>query len=192
MVDGLEVMGVKKTTVLSHPQILVENRRMLMIHLILAARIHELEQALATAHRTIDLYKDEQTKNTKLIAEYEDAMGTATDQIRTYCCDNNERYLAQRRHYNNLLQAEKDEHLQSRLDKDHWQAQTIKVCGMIRHAYRLRCEEWGEELGIISGLQNEVRVLRSALGMEKERPEEETGWPYLKEAPLNLEGIEET
>jgi len=119
-------------------------------------------------------------------------MGTATEQIRNYCCDNNDRYLTQRRHYNNLLQAEKDEHLQSRLDRDHWHAQTMKVCGMIRHAYRLRCDEWGEELAIISGLQNEVRVYRNAMGMEKERPEDETGWSYLKEAPLNLEGIDET
>jgi hypothetical protein len=68
----------------------------------------------------------------------------------------------------------------------------MKVCAMIRHAYRLRCDEWYEELAIISGLQNEVRVYRNALGMEKERPEDETGWPYLKEAPLNLEGIDET
>ena len=119
-------------------------------------------------------------------------MGTATEQIRNYCCDNNDRYLAQRRHYNNLLQAEKDEHLQSRLDRDHWHAQTMKVCGMIRHAYRLRCDEWSEELAIISGLQNEVRVYRNAMGMEKERSEDETGWPYLKDAPLNLEGINET
>ena len=113
-----------------------------------AARIRELELALAKANRTIDLY--------------------------------------------NLLQAEKDEHLQSRLDRDHWHAQTMKVCGMIRHAYRLRCDEWNEELAIISGLQNEVRVYRNAMGMEKERPEDETGWPYLKDAPLNLQGIDET
>jgi len=157
-----------------------------------AARIHELELALAKANRTIELYKHEQVENAKLIAEYQDAMGTATEQIRNYCCDNNDRYLAQRRHYNNLLQAEKDEHLQSRLDRDHWHAMTMKVCAMIRHAYRLRCEEWCEELAIISGLQNEVRVYRNAMGMEKERPEDETGWPYLKDAALNLEGINET
>jgi hypothetical protein len=30
------------------------------------------------------------------------------------------------------------------------------------------------------------------MGMEKERPEDETGWPYLKDAALNLEGINET
>jgi hypothetical protein len=63
---------------------------------------------------------------------------------------------------------------------------------MLRTAYRLRTDEWGEELKVISGLQNEVRVLRKALGMEVEKTEDETGWPYLREAPLNLESIDET
>lgn len=33
------------------------------------------------------------------------------------------------------------------------------------------------------GLQTEVRCLRRCLGMEAEKPEEETGWEYLKEGP---------
>ena len=149
------------------------------------ARIRELERELAKANHVISLYKHEQTENTNLIAMYEDAMGTATEQIRNYCGDIEGRFLAQRRHYNNLLQQEKDEHLQSRLDRDHWHAQTLKVCEMIRTAYRLRTDEWCEEYKIISGLQSEVRCLRRCLGMEAEKPEQETGWPYLKDLPLN-------
>lgn len=149
------------------------------------ARIHELEHELAKKDHIISLYKHEQTENTKLIAEYEDAMGTATEQIRNYCGDNETRYLGQRRHYNNLLQKEKDDHLDSRLDRDYWFAQTLKVCEMIRTAYRLRCEEWNDEYSIIVGLQTEVRVLRRVIGMDAEKPEEETGWPYLKDAPFN-------
>ena len=144
------------------------------------------------ANRAIELLKSEQTKNTDLIGKYEDALDTSAEQIRTYATDNSINYLSQRQHYNSLLQAEKDEHLQSRLDRDYWQAQTLKVCGMLRGAYRLRTEEWGEELNVISGLQNEVRVLRKALGMDVESSEDETGWPFLKDAPLNLDGIDET
>ena len=146
-----------------------------------AARIRELELELARANRTIDLYRNEQGENTALIADYENALGNATDQIRNYCCDNNDRYLAQRRHYNGLLQAEKDEHLQSRMERDEWHAKCMQVCEMIRKAYRLRCEEWNQEQTVISGLQGEVRILRKCLGMEEERPEEETGWEYLRE-----------
>lgn len=116
---------------------------------------------------------------------YEVGMGTATEQIRNYTGDLEGRFLRQRKHYNDLLQQEKDDHLQSRLDRDHWYAQTLKVCEMIRTAFRLRTDEWCEEYTIIAGLQSEVRCLRRCLGMEPERPEDETGWPYLKDLPLN-------
>ncbi|EHY53339.1 hypothetical protein HRR83_003548 [Exophiala dermatitidis] len=149
------------------------------------ARIHELERELAKANHIIDLYKHEQKENTSLIAMYEDALGTATEQIRNYTGDIEARFLAQRKHYNNLLQQEKDDHLQSRLDRDHWHAQALKLCEMIRTAHRLRTDEWSEEYTVVAGLQAEVRCLRRCLGMEPEKPEEETGWPYLKDLPLN-------
>ena len=81
-------------------------------------------------------------------------------------------FLAQKRHYNNLLQAERDAHLESRLDRDHWHNQTLKCAEMIRTAHRLRCEEDELPMRIVAGLQNEVRAYRNALGMEPERPEE--------------------
>ena len=119
-------------------------------------------------------------------------MGTVTTQIRNYCTENRGNYLAQKRHYNNLLQKEKDEHLQSRLERDEWHAKTMRLCGMLLQAKKLRDEEFGDELKVVSGLQSEVRILRSALGLDKQKPEEETGWSYLREAPLDLEGINET
>ena len=112
-------------------------------------------------------------------------MWQATEQIRDYASKNEDRFLAQKRHYNDLLQQEKDEHLQTRLDRDHWHAQTLRVCEMIRIAYRLRCDEWCDEYRVIIGLQSEVRCLRRCLGMESEKPEEETGWPYLEDAPFD-------
>lgn len=157
-----------------------------------ASQIRKLEMQLLKANRAIEVLKSEQSNNTELIGKYEDALSTSTEQIRNYCTENNMNYLAQRRHYNNLLQAEKDEHLHSRLDRDYWHAQTLKVCEMLRTAHRLRMDEWGDDLTVISGLQNEVRVLRKALGLDAEKPEEETGWPYLRDAPLNLDSINET
>jgi hypothetical protein len=148
------------------------------------ARIRELELELAKSKHIIELYKHEQKENTNLIAMYEEGMGTAVEQIRNYCSGIEARFLAQRKHYNDLLQQEKDDHLQSRLDKDHWYAQTLKVCEMIRTANRLRSEEWAEEYTIIAALQGEVRILRRLCEMEEQAPEEETGWPYLKDLPL--------
>ncbi|KAB8232656.1 uncharacterized protein BDW43DRAFT_279198 [Aspergillus alliaceus] len=153
---------------------------------IAAARIAELERALAREKRVNEILRNEQMENTKLIGEYEQAVGAMVEQIRTYCQNNNMHYLAQKRHYNNLLQAERDAHLESRLDCDHWHAQTMKCAEMIRTAYRLRCEEENVPTRIVAGLQNEVRAYRNALGMEPEKPEEEYGWEILKDVPSGL------
>ncbi|KAF7597632.1 hypothetical protein BBP40_000110 [Aspergillus hancockii] len=148
-----------------------------------AARIAELERALAREKRQNEILRNEQVENTKLIGEYEQAVGTMVEQIRNYCQNNNLHYLSQKRHYNTLLQAERDAHLESRLDRDYWHAQTMKCAEMIRTAYRLRCEEEEVPIRIVAGLQNEVRAYRNALGMESERPEEEYGWEILKDVP---------
>ncbi|KAL2833100.1 hypothetical protein BJY01DRAFT_253662 [Aspergillus pseudoustus] len=150
---------------------------------ITSSRIAELERALAKEKRSVEVLKNEQMENTKLIGEYEAAVGTMVEQIRNYCHNNNMNYLSQKRHYNNLLQAERDSHLESRLDRDHWHAQTMKCAEMIRTAYRLRCEEEELPIRIVAGLQNEVRAYRNALGMEPEKPEEEYGWEILKHVP---------
>jgi chromosome segregation ATPase len=152
------------------------------------ARIRELERELLKKDSLIEAYKHEQYENTSLIGTYEDAVGTMTEQIRNYCLGIEGRFLDQRRHYNDLLQQEKDEHLQSRLDRDHWHAQTLKVCEMIRKANRLRTDEWCEEYAVVAGLQGEVRCYRRVLGMDVQKPEEEGGWPYLKDLPLNDKG----
>lgn len=125
--------------------------------------------------------KREQLENTKLIGEWEASVGTMVEQIRNYCQNNNLHFLYQKSHYNNLLQAERDAHLESRLDRDYWHAQTMKCAEMIRTAHRLRSEEEELPVRIITGLQNEVRAYRNALGMEPEKPEEEYGWEILKD-----------
>ncbi|CRG89700.1 hypothetical protein PISL3812_06739 [Talaromyces islandicus] len=148
-----------------------------------AARIAELERALAKERHTVDILKREQVENTKLIGDFESSLGIIVEQIRNYCQDNNMYFLAQKKDYNSLLQAERDAHLASRLDRDHWHAQTIRLAEMLRTAYRLRCEEDVAPTRVVQGLQSEVRALRSALGLEPEKPEEETGYEFLKDLP---------
>ena len=109
------------------------------------------------------------------------------EQIRNYCQNNNMHYLAQKRQYNNLLQAERDAHLESRLDRDFWHSQAMKCSGMIRNALRLRSEEEDVPIRVVAGLQNEVRAYRQALGMEPVKPEEEYGWEILKDVPRSPE-----
>ncbi|KAG0154993.1 hypothetical protein PDIDSM_566 [Penicillium digitatum] len=149
----------------------------------LIARIAELERALAKEKLVSADHKHYREENVKMIREFETAVGIMVEQIRNYCQNKNMHYLAQKKHYNNVLQAERDAHLESRLDRDYWHAQTMKCAEMIRTAYRLKCEEDDVPTRVISGLQNEVRAYRFALGMEPEKPEEEYGWEYLKNIP---------
>ncbi len=125
----------------------------------------------------------EQKENTALIGQWEHEIGKLLEKVRDHTFNNQTELLAQARHYNKLLQDEKDEHLASRLEKDDWHAKFMRAVGMIREAHRLRCEEEDVPIRVIAGLQNEVRAYRSALGMEPEKPEEEYGWEILKDVP---------
>ncbi|KAJ5937978.1 hypothetical protein N7454_004320 [Penicillium verhagenii] len=146
-----------------------------------AARIAELERALVKEKRQVEDLKREQVENTKLIGDYEAGVGSMVEQIRNYCQNNNMHFLHQKSHYNNLLQLERDSHLESRLDRDYWHAQTMRCAEMIRKAHQLRSEEDKLPIRVVAGLQNEVRAYRHALGMEPEKPEEEYGWEILKD-----------
>ncbi|KAL8687768.1 MAG: hypothetical protein Q9218_006155 [Villophora microphyllina] len=148
-----------------------------------AARIAELEQQLAHEQNRIRTIIREQKENTKLIGEYETAVGNIVEMVRNYSYNNKQEKTSLSLHYNKLLQDEKDAHLAARLEKDDWQAKFMRSVEMMREAYRLRCEEEEMPLRVVAGLQNEVRGYRIALGIEPEKPEEEYGWEILKDAP---------
>ncbi len=125
----------------------------------------------------------EQKENTKLIGEYETAVGNIVEMVRNYSYNNKQERASLALHLNKVLQDEKDAHLAARLEKDDWHARFMRSVEMLREAYKLRCEEEELPVRIVSGLQNEVRAYRNALGMEPEKPEDEFGWEILKDAP---------
>ena len=125
----------------------------------------------------------EQQENTALIGEWEHEVGKLVEKVREHTFDNKSELQAQARHYNKLLQEEKDAHLQARMEKDEWHAKFMRSVAMMREAYRLRCEEEEVPVKVVSGLQNEVRAYRSALGMEAEKADDEYGWEILKDLP---------
>ena len=122
----------------------------------------------------------EQRENTKLIGEYETAVGNIVEMVRNYSYSVNMEKVRISRNYNQLLQDEKDQHLVTRLEKDDWHAKFMRSVEMIRTAYRLRCEEEEVPTMIVAGLQNEVRSYRNALGMDPEKFEDEFGYDILK------------
>ena len=148
---------------------------------LLGNRIADLERQLAREQNKTRTMLREQKENTKLIGEYETAVGNIVEMVRNYSFNNKAEKTSLQLHYNKLLQEEKDAHLEARLEKDHWHSKFMRSVEMLREAYRLRCEEEEVPTRIVAGLQNEVRAYRSALGMEKERPEDEFGWEILKD-----------
>ncbi|KAL8932865.1 MAG: hypothetical protein Q9216_006637 [Gyalolechia sp. 2 TL-2023] len=148
-----------------------------------AARVADLEKQLAQEQNRIRTIVREQKENTKLIGEYETAVGNIVEMVRNYSYNNKQDRTSLSLHYNKLLQDEKDAHLAARLEKDDWHAKFMRSVEMLREAYKLRCQEEELPVRIVSGLQNEVRAYRNALGMDPERPEEEFGWEILKDVP---------
>lgn len=148
----------------------------------------DLQRRLANEEHKVRLLKQEQYENIELIAKWEHEVGEVLRRVRDHTFDSKTEQLAIAHRYNKLLQEEKDAHLAARLEKDEWHSKFVRAVGMLREAYRLRCEEEGQPIRVVSGLQNEVRAYRSALGMETEKPEQEYGWELLKELPI--EGTE--
>lgn len=147
----------------------------------LAARLAELENQLAREQNKVRIIIREQKENTKLIGEYETAVGNIVEMVRNYSYNNKSEKTSLSIHYNKLLQEEKDAHLVVRLEKDDWHAKFMRSVEMLREAYRIRCEEEELPIRIVSGLQNEVRAYRNALGMEPETLEDEYGYEILKD-----------
>jgi hypothetical protein len=146
-----------------------------------AARVVDLERQLLHERNRVHVLIREQNENTKLIGEYETAVGNIVEMVRNYSYNNKTECNSLALHYNKLLQEEKDAHLGARLEKDHWHAKFMQSIGMLREAFRLRCEEEDVPIRVVAGLQNEVRAYRNALGMEPEKAEEEYGWEILKD-----------
>ena len=103
--------------------------------------------------------------------------------VRDYSFQNKSQQTNLSLQYNKLLQEEKDAHLEARLEKDHWHKMFLRSVEMLREAYRLRCEEEETPVRVVEGLQEEVRGLRAALGMERQMREEEIGWEILRDHP---------
>lgn len=155
-----------------------------------SARIADLERRLLISESKVSTLQAEQKENTDLIGAWESEVGKLVEKVREHTFDNKQELLAQAKRYNELLQEEKDQHLQARLEKDEWHSRFMRCVAMMREAFRLRCEEEEGPVRVVSGLQNEVRALRSAMGMDKEREEDEYGWEILKDVDGLGEGGE--
>lgn len=152
-----------------------------------AARVADLQRQLSNANSSNDELLYERREDFKLIKELEAGLGHITELIRNYAYTRETEILQVKKHYNGLLQIERDAHFASRMEGLQWEAKFIDAVGRIRKAYRLRCDEEDVPIRVVAGLQNEVRAYRNAMGMEPEKFEDEYGWEILKDVPGGAE-----
>ena len=148
-----------------------------------AARVADLQRQLSAAHNTIDKLTHARREDVKLLKEYESGISHITELVRNYATSREQELHRVEKHYNGLLQVERDAHVAERLEGLQWQEKYNELVGKMRQAYRLRCDEAATPTRVVAGLQNEVRAYRNALNMEPESFEEEFGWEVLKDVP---------
>lgn len=123
-----------------------------------------LTHQLHTAHRTISTLSRENRENTRLIGDYEVALGSVVEMVRNYAYSQNQAAATLATHYNRLLQEEKDAHLEARLEGGEWRGRFERCVEMLREGYRRACEEEGVEEEVVRELREEVRGLRKVVG----------------------------
>lgn len=143
---------------------------------------------LHAAHTTISTLHRESRENARLIGDYESALGSIVEMVRNSAYNQSTAATTLATHYNRLLQEEKDAHLEARLEAGEWRERYGRVVEMLREGYRRSCEEEGGGVGVVRGLQEEVRALRKVVGLPEEAREEEGGWSVLRG---EMEGGEE-
>lgn len=123
-----------------------------------------LTHELHTAHRTVSTLARENRENTRLIGDYEVALGSVVEMVRNYAFSQNQAAATLATHYNRLLQEEKDAHLEARLEGGEWRGRFERCVEMLREGYRRACEEEGVEEEVVRELREEVRALRKVVG----------------------------
>lgn len=146
-----------------------------------AQQVADLTQQLNDMQRTVRTYAREQRENARLLGEYETAVGHLTALVRDLGAKKDAQRTAAARSANVTLQAERDAHLDTRRERDAWEARFWRAVGMMRETHRRLCDEESGDTDVVRELQSEVRSLRKVIGLPEQKPEEETGWRVLKD-----------
>ncbi|KAF2757774.1 hypothetical protein EJ05DRAFT_476982 [Pseudovirgaria hyperparasitica] len=133
----------------------------------LAAQNASLEAENLALRRTNAALTAELETSTALLDDYESSLKIILDKLRPYAFNHQQALLSIHRHYNSLLESERQERLEQSLDHARWQAGLGKVAELAREALRAQTEDRTPYLGKIAELKYENRVLRRLNGWEE-------------------------
>lgn len=108
-----------------------------------------------------------------LLTEYENGISLALDKLRPYAAQHASALNAQRSHYLQLIEVERRQNLELRLEHQRWQQGLGSVAENAREALKAQGESELPWMERIAGLEAENRGLRRLCGLEVEDSEDE-------------------
>jgi len=149
-----------------------------------AAEIASLQNRLSTAESQISSWKSQNSALQALLADYENGISLCLDKLRPFAQQHASALNAHRAHYLNLIEEERRQNLELRLEHQKWQQGLGMVAESAREALKAQSEAelpWIERL---AGLKAENRVLRRLCGLPVgEESDEEEELQDVQESP---------
>ncbi|KAF4314648.1 hypothetical protein GTA08_BOTSDO01690 [Botryosphaeria dothidea] len=132
-----------------------------------AAEINNLRAQLQSAHASVSTLDSQNAQLRALLQDYETSLSVVLEKLRPYAHQQHDAIVALHAHYNGLLEKERQQNLELRLEHQEWQAGLGRVAQYARHALK---ESADADLGYerkIRELKAENRMLRRLANWEE-------------------------
>lgn len=132
-----------------------------------ATEINNLRAQLQSSHVSVSTLDAQNAQLRALLQDYETGLSLVLDKLRPYAHQQHDAIVALHAHYNALLEKERQQNLELRLEHQEWQAGLGRVAQFARHALK---ESANSDLGYerkIRELKAENRMLRRLANWEE-------------------------
>lgn len=132
-----------------------------------AAELATLQSQLSASQKAITDLSGTNTALHSVITEYEQALKTIVEKVHPYAYAQTGAILSLHKHYQALLEQERNTSMQLRLEHAEWQAGLGRVAEYARSALKLQADAERPLKAEIKELKEENRVLRRLAGWEE-------------------------
>ncbi|KAI9720530.1 MAG: hypothetical protein M1828_005614 [Chrysothrix sp. TS-e1954] len=151
-------------------------------HAVNPADMIELQNRLHASQRQNAQLAHENDSTTKILVDYENSLAGLMDKLRYYAYEHTVALVATHKHYNALIEQEREANVQLRVEHGQWQQGLGRATEFARRALRERTEETsGLEAGL-KEVKSENRVLRRLVGWRVEDDSDDEESPGQRES----------
>ncbi|KIW00303.1 hypothetical protein, variant [Verruconis gallopava] len=130
-----------------------------------SAEVARLQHELLSAHSKIEDLTATITTLQNLNTDYENAISHTLDKLRPFTQSHAQALLAQKAHYLNLLEQERHQNLELRMEQSRWQQKAKEVKDMLVEAMKLQSQSEIGYVKKIAALKADNRSLRRICGV---------------------------